>query len=44
MKQHINEVKSQFNSAFGNKAHVQWKFLEYKIRIFSIEVSKIKQN
>ena len=26
MKQHIGEVKSQFNPAFGNKAHVQWKF------------------
>ena len=24
MKQHINEVKIRFKSAFGNKAHVQW--------------------
>ena len=31
MKQHISEVKSQFNPAFGNKAHVQWEFLKYEI-------------
>ena len=42
MKQHINEVKSQFNPAFKNKAHVQWEFLKYEIRKFSIEFSKNK--
>ena len=42
MKQHINEVKSQFNPAFGNKAHVKWEFLKYKIREFSREFSKNK--
>ena len=42
MKQHINEVKNQFDSAFGNKAHVQWEFLAYKIQRFSIECSKNK--
>ena len=31
MKQQINEVKSQFNPAFGNKTHVQWELLKYKI-------------
>ena len=40
MKQHISEVKSQFNPAFGNKAHVQWEFLKYKIRKFTMEFSK----
>ena len=40
MKQHINEVKSQFNPAFGNKARVMWEFLKYEIRKFSIEFSK----
>ena len=42
MKQHISEVKSQFNPALGNKTHVQWEFLKHKIRKFSIEFSKIK--
>ena len=42
MKQHISEVKSQFNPAFGNKAHVQWEFLKYEIRKFTIEFSKNK--
>ena len=42
MKQHINEVKSQLNPAFKNKAHVQWEFLKYEIRKFSIEFSKNK--
>ena len=40
MKQHISEVKSQFNPVFGNKAHIQWEFLKYEIRKFTIEVSK----
>ena len=34
IKQHINEVKSQLNPAFVNKAHVQWE-------IFRIQNSKI---
>ena len=42
MKQHISKVKSQFNPAFGNKAHVQWEFLKYKIQKFTIEFSKNK--
>ena len=42
MKQHISEVKSQFYPAFGNKAHVQWEFLKYEIRKFTIEFSKKK--
>ena len=42
MKQHINKVKSQFNPAFKNKAHVQQEFLKYEIRKFSIEFSKNK--
>ena len=42
MKQHINEIKSQFNPASGNKAHVQWEFLKYEIWEFSIEFSKNK--
>ena len=42
MKQHIAKVKSQFSPAFGNKAHVQWEFLKYEIRKFSIELSKNK--
>ena len=41
-KQHINKVKSQFNPAFGNKAHVQWEFLKYEIQKFSVEFSKNK--
>ena len=42
MKRYINKVKSQFNPAFGNKAHVQWEFLKYEIQKFSIEFSKNK--
>ena len=42
MKQYIREVKSQFNPAFGNKAHVQWEFLKYQIGKFTIEFSKNK--
>ena len=42
MKQHRNKVKSQFSSAFGNKAHVQWELLKYEIRKFSIKSSKNK--
>ena len=42
MKQHISEVKSQFYPAFENKAHVQWEFLKYEIRKFTIEFSKKK--
>ena len=42
MKQHISEVKSQFNPAFPSKAHGQWEFLKYEIRKFTIEFSKNK--
>ena len=42
MKQHISEVKAQFNPAFRNKAHVQWEFWKYEIRKFTIEFSKNK--
>ena len=43
MKQYISEVKTQFNPAFGNKAHhVQWEFLKYEIPKFTIEFSKNK--
>ena len=42
MKHQIHELKSQFNPAFGNKAHVQWEFLKYKILKFTIEFSKNK--
>ena len=42
MKQHINEVNSQFNSTFGNKAHVQWEVLKYESWKFSVEFSKNK--
>ena len=42
MKQHNSEVKSQFDPAFGNKAHVQWEFLKCKIRKCSVEFSKSK--
>ena len=40
IKQYISEVKSQFNPAFGNKADVQWEFLKYEIRKFTIEFLK----
>ena len=42
LKQHISAVKSQFNPAFGNKAHVQQEFLKYEIQKFTIEFSKHK--
>ena len=42
MKQHISEVKIQFNPAFGNKAHLQLEFLKYEIWKFTIEFSKNK--
>ena len=42
MKQHISEVKNQFNPAFGNKAHVQWELFKYEIWKFTIEFSKSK--
>ena len=42
MKQRINEVKNQFNAAFGNKAHAQREFLKYEIWKFSVELSKNK--
>ena len=42
MKQHISEVKSQFNSAIGSKVYIQWGFLKYEIRILSKEFSKNK--
>ena len=42
MKQHISEVKIQFDPAFGNKAHLQWEFLKYEIWKFTIEFSKNK--
>ena len=44
MKQHISEVKSQFNPAFGKKAHVQWEFLKYEIPKIIKNSQKIKQN
>ena len=43
MKQHINEVKSQINPAFGNKTHIKQEFLKYKIWKFSIDSQKSKQ-
>ena len=44
MKQHINEVKCQFNSAFGKKkAHLQWEFSKCEVWKFSIEFSKLKR-
>ena len=42
MKQHINEVKSPFNPAFGSKAYIRWEFLKYEIRILSKKFSKNK--
>ena len=42
IRQHISEVKSQFNAAVGNKAYVQWEFLKYEIRKFTIKFSKNK--
>ena len=42
MTQHISKVQSQFNPAFGNKAHVQLGFLQYEIWKFTIECSKNK--
>ena len=42
MKQHINEVKSPFNPAFGSKAYIRWEFLKYEIRILSKKCSKNK--
>ena len=44
MKQHINEVKCQFNSAFGKKAHLQWEFSKCEIWKFSIEKLKAQKN
>ena len=44
MKQHISEVNSQFKPAFEKEAHVQWEFLKYEIRKFTIEFSKNKAN
>ena len=36
MKQHVNEVKKQFNRPFGNKAYIHWKFLKLRdYKIFS---------
>ena len=43
MKQHINEVESQINPAFGNKTHIKQEFLKYKIWKFSIDSQKSKQ-
>ena len=40
IKPYISEVKSQFNPAFENKADVQWEFLKYEIRKFTIEFLK----
>ena len=42
MKQHVNEVKRQFNPAFGNRAHTPWKFLKHEIWKFSVKFSKNK--
>ena len=42
MKQQIEKAKSQFDPAFGNKAHVQWDFSNYKIQKFSVEFSNIR--
>ena len=42
MKQSTNKVKSQFNPAFGNKAHIQWEILKYEIPKSSVEFSKNK--
>ena len=43
MKQHISEVKIQFNPAFGNKAHVQWEFLKYEIRKSKLRREKLSR-
>ena len=42
IKQHINEVTSQFDTAFESKPHAQWEFLKYEIQKFSAEFSKNK--
>ena len=42
MKQHIQNVKHQFDPLFKEKPQVQWEFLKYEIRKFSIAFSKMK--
>ena len=42
MKQHIQNVKHQFDPLFKEKPQVQWEFLKYEIRKFSIAFSKKK--
>ena len=42
MKQNIQNVKHQFDPLFKEKPQVQWEFLKYEIRKFSIAFSKKK--
>ena len=41
-KEHIQNVKHQFDPIFKKKPQAQWEFLKYEIRKFSIAFSKIK--
>ena len=42
MKEHIQNVKHQFDSIFKEKPQAQWEFLKYEIRKFSMAFSKKK--
>ena len=42
MKQRIKEAKSQFNPAFGNKAHLQWKFSNSKAKLRREKLSRLE--
>ena len=42
MKEHIQNVKHQFDPIFKEKPQVQWEFLKYEIRKFSKAFSKKK--
>ena len=42
MKEHINFIKSYFDTIFESKPHGRWEFLKYEIRKFTIRYSKTK--
>ena len=42
MKEHINFIKSSFDTIFENNLHSTWEFLKYDIRKLTIRYSKAK--
>ena len=42
MKEHMQNVKQQFDPIFKEKPQAQWEFLNYEIRKFSMAFSKKK--